>query len=59
MPGSRANSLTARSKAAEGSSIVQKYGIFVPMMNGPYLVLAVLAGYFALLVVVAEWATRQ
>jgi SSS family solute:Na+ symporter len=59
MPGSRANSLTARSKAAEGSSIVQKYGIFVPMINGPYLVLAVLAGYFALLVVVAEWATRQ
>ena len=59
MPGSRANSLTARSKAAEGSSIVQKYGIFVPMMNGPYLVLAVLAGYFALLVAVARWAARR
>ena len=29
------------------------------MMNGPYLVLAVLAGYFALLVAVARWAARR
>lgn len=29
------------------------------MMNGPYLVLAVLAGYFALLVLVARWAARR
>lgn len=29
------------------------------MMNGPYLVLAVLAGYFALLVAVAGWAARR
>jgi len=29
------------------------------MIHGPYLVLAVLAAYFALLVLVAEWATRR
>jgi len=29
------------------------------MITGPYLVLAVLLAYFALLVLVAEWATRR
>lgn len=29
------------------------------MITGPYLILAVLLAYFALLVLVAEWATRR